>query len=153
MDFLKRWLMSLLWSTKRDNPDFLFDIVTGNGRVLLEKEEDILKLGFHVGAMFFHPDPGCSHEYGETDEVYIFSTPFDVTLGRVLQKYGGMKIHMFRTGFPGRGGAETRTLSVFAKKGMFLPGSWALRKERRLRNGTVPVPPGGREERLGIKVV
>jgi hypothetical protein len=158
LDFLKSWLLTFLWNVKRDNKEYRFDVLTGRGRVVLEEEEDIIRLGYQLGSLYFQADPGDLHGRDETEEVYIFTSPFDASLNRALTAYTGFQVHLFQTAFPGKQEENCRELSLFDAGQMFLPGWWVFSREKRsFKNSFIPRIPGSaaqsRTERLSMRMV
>ena len=136
LDYIKRWLFTFLWRTKRADPSFRFDIITGKGRTVLQEEDDLIKLAYQMGGLFYQKDPGFFHQPGETEEIYIFTTPYDLSFPRVLTEYAGLSLHLFRTSFPGAGG-EQEDIRILQAGHPMLPGPWFFTREKK-KGGRFP---------------
>ncbi|RKX76797.1 MAG: hypothetical protein DRP87_10885 [Spirochaetes bacterium] len=158
LDYLKRMLLSFLWRIKGDHPEYVFRLSTGRGIHELETEEDIKRFSMELSGIFYEPDPGRVQEPSGADELFIFTTPYDYQLPRLLSFYAGKKIHLFRTVLTGeRGNGEDQVnITVLPTiETICIPGFWALRREREQGGKGHPGRVNGTifNEKLGIKLV
>ena len=97
LDYLKSWLITFLRRQKRDNPRFRFRVITGVAVHELAEEGDVERFGQELAVLFMQPDPGVDTGREDGGEVFLFSTPFDTTVGRALAFYRRARVRLYRT--------------------------------------------------------
>jgi hypothetical protein len=147
LSYLKSWLVSFIRTVGERNPEFKFHIVTGRGVKKVNSKEDLSRFSDELAGMMFQGDPGVINPVPETDEIFIFTTPYDTCLPALLVQYPQRTINIVRTLAAGRsGGGERREFPLFRPaENLNLPGLWALR-----RDGKMPQPG---VEHAGARVV
>ena len=85
--------------------------------------------------MVYQGDPGVVDIVPQTDEIFIFTTPYDKLLPALLPRYPQRTINIVRTLVEDwNGGATRRQLALFhPTDNLPLPGLWALRKDRKMQ--------------------
>ena len=139
LNHIKSWLLSFLRTVKGENRDFHFHVTTARGLKRLETREDIERFAEELATMPFQSDPGHLGELASTDEIYIFTTPYDKQLPALLHYYPQRRINVYRTlSASWQAGSRRRQLPLFDPKDHLpLPGFWALRREPRLSQPTI----------------
>jgi uncharacterized protein (DUF58 family) len=134
LSYLKSWLVSFIRTVREQNPDFRFQIVTGRGIKKVNSKEDLSQFSEELAGMMFQGDPGVVNTLAETDEIFIFTTPYDKLLPVLLPQYPQRTINVIRTLTDGwTGGTARRQLPLFRpSENLDLPGLWALRREKKL---------------------
>jgi hypothetical protein len=103
LHYIKNWLISFLWNSKRDHPEYQFHLSTGEGTVLLESEDDIKRFSMYVPKIFYQHSPAALRETGGVERLFVFSTPFDEGLNGYLRRFSNIPVTVFRTRFPQNG--------------------------------------------------
>ncbi len=135
LSHLKSWLVSFVRTVKEQNPDFIFQIVTGHGIKKVQSKEDISRFSEELAGMMFQGDPGVVEAVPQTDEIFIFTTPYDRLLPALLPRYTQRTINIVRTlAESWSGGTTRRQLALFKPSdNLPLPGVWALRRDGVIR--------------------
>ncbi len=131
LSYLKGWLLAFLRQAKASNPDFQFLVATGSGTSRLSSVEDIDAFAQVLSEIHYRSEAPIAQ--APTDEIYVFTTPFDRELPAMLQAFPQAKITVFRT-LPGDwpAGARRRKVALFRFRDQLpLPGPWAFRREAR----------------------
>jgi uncharacterized protein (DUF58 family) len=155
LDYLKSWLLAFLRGLKSANERLQFRVRTGASAQLLATEEDIERFAGELSGLHYQRDPGPGAEEAPAGELFVFSTAFDRGLAPYLAARPLARARVFRTvrGRATSTGAPPGTEARARKPGRkdtpveralfppelteaFLPGFWALRRER------APVVPG-----------
>jgi len=155
LDYIKRWLFTFLWTIKQAEPSFTFDILTGKGRTIVHEEEELIRLAYSLGDIFYQQDPGIFHQSGESSEIYIFTTPYDTALYRAVTEYSDMHIHLFSTSFPGKG-SEEEAVRIFHNDYPLLPSRELMKRDKNsYRKNPLPQSRPGlqvREQQIRVRV-
>jgi hypothetical protein len=131
LNVLKSWLLVFLRIVKNENPDYQFHIRTGCGAFTLDTQEDIDRFSMEISVLHFQPEPTGVHHDQPSNELFIFSTPYDEDLPRVLAGYQKARVHLFRTVMRERSGDVVRTVVLFKSlRSMPFPGPWVLNRDR-----------------------
>jgi hypothetical protein len=94
---LKSWLLFFLRQVKSENPEYIFRVKTGSEVDELETFEDIDRFSVELSTVFFQPEPSSGQTEPGISNVFIFSTPFDSHLHRVIARYQKSSVCVFRT--------------------------------------------------------
>lgn len=134
LSHLKSWLVSFLRTIKEQNPDFAFQVVTGRGATRLESREDIDRFSDELAPLGYQGDPGVVTEVPQTDEIFIFTTPYDRLLPALLPRYPQQTLSIVRTlSASWQRGATRRQFPLFAPADdLPLPGWWVFRRDGKL---------------------
>lgn len=133
LNHLKSWLLTFLRVVKEANPDFQFVVSSSRGATTLATMEDVDGYANELAELGFDSQ-GVELETPATDEIYIFTTPFDRQLPALFATYPHKRINLFRTVGPDAPGvAKRRSLALFSPREQVpIPGPWVFRRERRL---------------------
>jgi uncharacterized protein (DUF58 family) len=153
LNYLKSWLLAFLRAVKEEHEDFTFRVITGEGEHEVETVDDIDELAPQLAAITFAPAPEHPREV-QPHELFIFTTAFDAGLATHVARLGDTTVHLYRTvsavlprkaSPPTEGGDRIRLPLLRPAGGArtgapFLPGSWALRRERFMLGPSVRGP-------------
>ena len=153
LNYLKSWLLAFLRAVKDEHEDFTFRVITGEGEHEVETVDDIDELAPHLAAITFAPAPEHPREV-QPHELFIFTTAFDAGLATHVARLGDTTVHLYRTvsavlprkASPHAEGGDRIRLPLLQPAGgartgaPFLPGSWALRRERFMLGPSVRGP-------------
>jgi len=133
LSYLKSWLISFIRTVKEQNADFRFQIVTGHGIKQINSKEELAQFSDELAGMMFQGDPGVVTAIPETDEIFVFTTPYDLQLPALLALYPQRTINVVRTLTEDwTGGTPRRQFPLFRpQENLDLPGLWAFRGERK----------------------
>jgi hypothetical protein len=129
LNVMKGWLLSFIKAVKKTYPDYNFEVITNQDKFTIETVEDIDRFSLALGTIHYHslsnntylPHPG---------EVFIFTTPFDTQLPRLIASLAQSKLHIFRTAV-GSGKARNAAFSLLKPlPSLSFPGLWVLRREK-----------------------
>jgi hypothetical protein len=146
---LKSWLLFFLRHIKNENSGYIFRVKTGSDIVELETLEDIDRFSVELSTIFFQPEPSSNPAEPGISDVFIFSTPYDIYLNRVLARYQKSNICVFRTvhsdktiGDKKNGGKTYHLLKPSAKAPAHipLPGLWIFSRDQMLRPHSARLP-------------
>jgi hypothetical protein len=143
LNVIKGWLISFIRTIMQANPDYNFEIITVQDKMIIENPEDIERLSLNLSTLnysnsnnnLYLPHPG---------EVFIFTTPFDRQLPQLVADLTGSRVYIFCTTAPPAqqaafGQAEQMIFSLLKPLLISsLPGFWALRKEKRMPAVALP---------------
>jgi hypothetical protein len=138
LNVIKGWLLSFIKAVKQAYPDYNFEIIMDQDKFIIETQDDIERLSVSLSTLPYNhannhspvPHPG---------EVFIFSTPYDTQLPRLISDLRESQVQVFRT---------TSVSSVPADQGhnmdmcfmllrplhnASLPGMWILNREKQLK--------------------
>jgi hypothetical protein len=150
---LKSWLLYFMRRVKNENPEYQFIVETGMGLSSLETDEDIDYFSQDLSTLFFQPEPPDYKDDPAVNEVYIFSTPYDVGLPNVLARYRKIQAHVFRTVPRGPEEDTGTTVHLFETPlSMGFPGSWFFFKDHMDVDAKIGGPVKGRVEEHPIEV-
>jgi hypothetical protein len=172
LDYLKSWLLAFLRGLKAANERLQFRVRTGASAQLLATEEDIERFAGELSGLQFQQDPGPGAEEATAGELFVFSTPFDRGLAGYLAARPLARAYVFRTA-RGRAapagappGAEARGRKPGRKDRpveralfppdlaeAFLPGLWALRRERAPDSPALPHAAALEEALLDVRLL
>jgi hypothetical protein len=138
LDTLKSWLITFLRRQRRDNTSFRFRIVTGRGIHDVENDSDIEVFAQELGVLFMQHDPGTDVGREDAGEVFLFSTPFDPTIGHAVGAYRRAHVSVLRTVQGEWNAAEDGEADIRVPFGTWLiggdtplvPGTWVVRRKR-----------------------
>ena len=178
---LKSWLLYFLRQVKNENSGYIFRVKTGADIVELETAEDIDHFSIALSSLFFQAEPSSSPAEPGIDDIFIFSTPFDIYLHRVIARYQKANICVFRTvsgdrvsgnkvqknmppgnmisrnrasGSNKRGAGKTFHLLKSSAKTpghLPIPDRWVLVRDRDLKARDIRLPPGCRLEEYPVR--
>ncbi len=154
LNYVKSWLLSFLFTVKREHGEFQFRVLTGRGAQLLKSEDDLHRFTLELAAMPFLQESQAERDRDPTiRERFVFSTAFDEGLSAAVAAEGHIKNHVFRTVRPSSGqGRKTRVVHFLSPFDVHvLPGFWFLRPERSPRSGSVSVRGSLIQEPLKVK--
>ena len=97
LDYLKSWLLAFLRGLRKANERLQFRVRTGAGVQVLAAEEDIERFAGELATLHYQRDPGGVGEEPPAGELFVFSTPFDRSLGAYLAARPLARAHVFRT--------------------------------------------------------
>lgn len=141
LNVLKSWLLSFLRLVKQEHPEYHFMVWTGQGMERLETEEDIERFAFVLSALFFQQDPLDFPAERGWEELYVFTTPYDRHLPTVLAQLPPSVPRVFRTRAAVKGEADPcRYPLLDSLESLYLPGTWILRRDRRLAESAAGSP-------------
>ena len=153
LNYLKSWLLAFLRAVKAEHEDFTFRVITGEGEHEVDTDDDIDELARALSFITYTPAP--EHLSGvQPHELFIFTTAFDAGLARHVAHLGDTTVHLYRTvsavlprkASPDTEGADRIRLPLLRPPGSvrtgspFLPGAWALRRERLMLGPSVRGP-------------
>jgi hypothetical protein len=155
LHYIKSWLISFLWNTKRDYPEYQFHVATGEGAVLLETEDDIQRFSMTIPGMFYMHEPAMLRDPSGVDRLFVFSTPFDRGLTGYLRQYGGVPVTLFRTRIPRDSGQQGQEIRFFTlPMHPLVPAPWLLKREQEVKNpGVAGTVENTEEETLAVRLV
>ncbi|MBN1798719.1 MAG: DUF58 domain-containing protein [Spirochaetales bacterium] len=138
LNVIKGWLLSFVKAVKQAYPDYNFEIITGQDKITIETEEDIERLSISLSTLAY--DHSNNHmPVTHPGEVFIFSTPYDVQLPRLVSDLRESQVQIFRTvaGSPAQTSAKHAAAMRFSLlrplPHVSLPGFWILNREKQLR--------------------
>ncbi len=138
LNVIKGWLLSFIKAVKVAYPDYNFEIITNQDKIIIETGEDIERLSVSLSTLAYHnfnnhspiPHPG---------EVFIFSTPFDTQLHRLVADLSQSRIQICRTTAgpaPKTADKQVRDTTFLLLRPLLnssLPGFWILHREKQLK--------------------
>jgi hypothetical protein len=132
LDVLKSWLLAFLRSIKLEHPQMQFHLSTAEGSRLLESVEDIERFAGELSGLFYQRE--SAGVFGEasqsTGELFVFSTPYDRSLGHYLSARSAGRVCLFRTlGSSAATGEASERLRLLQPGTGCLPGAWVLRRD------------------------
>jgi len=150
LNYLKSWLLAFLREVKTEYEDYTFRVIAGTAEYSVETFEEIDELALHLAAITFAP----AAEYQlsvHPRELFIFTTAFDTALASYVGQLGESAIHLFRTvsALPRRtwlrrakddGRIRMPLMRRSGQLKSFLPGSWALRRDRFMLGSSILGP-------------
>jgi hypothetical protein len=150
---LKSWILGFLRRMKHDNPDYQFLVKTGIELVSIETEEDIQRFSLDLSTLFFQPEPSAVQQNPGTNEVFIFTTPYDETLHDALAQYQNLKTYVLRTAIASEKSKNGKTVHLFKSlSSLPLAGPWVFLRDRDVDNKKIRVPMTGAIEEYPIVV-
>ena len=138
LNFIKSWLLLFLKSVKQAHSEYQFDVAVGSEKRLLKNQEEIENFSVELSGMFFQsPQPPAQDDpiIAPQGQVFIFTTPFDDTLRRILVPRDD--VFIFTSAFPeeknrlDKEDTAVRLPLVQTDNSLFLPGSWFYHTEHR----------------------
>jgi hypothetical protein len=166
LDYLKSWLLAFLRSLKRTNEKLQFSVRTATTLDLLATEEDIERFAGELAGLCYQHDPGPAGSAAGAEppegEIFVFSTPFDRGLPLFLAARPQTRMHVFRTGFVRTGPPEGRSepdaeRTVFTPgvplHDAFIPGLWALKRERALKAPPLGPACDAEEQAFAVRIL
>ncbi len=129
LNVIKGWLLSFIRAVKKIYPDYNFEVITNQDKFSIETEDDLERFSLTLSTIHYHtltnntyiPHPG---------EVFIFTTPFDTQLPRLVAALAKSKLRIFRTA-SGPGQARNAAFSLLKPlPSLSFPGLWVLRREK-----------------------
>jgi hypothetical protein len=143
LNVVKGWMLSFIKVMKEAYPDYNFEVITNQDKFTIETPDDIDHLGLVLGTIHYHslvnntyiPHPG---------EVFIFTTPFDTQLSRLISGLDQSRIHLFRSihSTPSAHSAKKQKQATFSLlkplPHFSFPGLWVLRREKELYQHRLP---------------
>ncbi len=131
LNHLKSWTLSFLRVVKESNPDFQFVVMSGRGSARLESKDDIERFASELAEITYQSEPVEEVAPPPTDEIYLFTTPYDRQLPALLASYPQKRINLFRTvGSRAPGSHPRRSLALFHfREQLPIPGLWVFRRD------------------------
>ncbi len=131
LNHLKSWLLTFLRVVKESNPDFQFLVITAGGATRLTSRDDIERYAEELAELTYHSESVEETAAPATDEIYLFTTPYDRQLPGLLASYPQKRINLFRTVSPRAPGTRTRrTVALFHfREQLPIPGLWVFRRD------------------------
>jgi hypothetical protein len=142
LDVLKGWLLSFVRTIKAAYPDYNFEIITGQDKTLIETNEDIERLSMTLSTLTYNEDNNHT-PLPHPGEVFIFSTPFDSQLPRLVADLRESQVHVFLTSTASSQGlvdTQIDNTAVYLMRPLLsspLPGFWILRREKKPRTSAI----------------
>lgn len=157
LNYVKSWLLLFLKVLKKAHPEFQFRIICGEEVRLLENELDIDQYSEELSGIFFRsPQPGPANPASGAGDLFMFSTPYDVTLSSDMGLLPGERIHLFRTRAAGKDERSARTMRIFPSwQHLLYPSLWFVFRDRKLTNPPLGGHVSGHleEETLEVRLV
>ncbi len=131
LNYLKAWLISFLKKTKEENENYIFNVITGAGTVMLESYEEIEFYSSELGNVFFQTDSMSFANIKIPSEVFIFTTCYDKNINSILSFFSDSKINIFRT-VQGNEMLEDSYIYRFfnSLEDLLLPGKWIFKRDK-----------------------
>ena len=131
LNHLKSWTLSFLRVVKESNPDFQFVVMSGMGATRLESKDDIERYAAELAELTYQSESVEEVAAPPTDEIYLFTTPYDRQLPALLAGYPQKRVNLFRTVSPRAPGSHRRrTLALFhLREQLPIPGLWVFRRD------------------------
>jgi len=131
LNHLKSWILSFLRVVKEANQDFQFVVISGKGASRLETKDDIERFAAELAELTYQSVPLEEVAAPPTDEIYLFTTPYDRQLPAALASYPQKRINLFRTVSPRAPGShKRRSLALFRlREQLPIPGLWVFRRD------------------------
>jgi hypothetical protein len=136
LDVLKGWLLSFVKTIKEKYPDYNFEIITGQDKTVIETHEDIEHLSIAFSTLTYCDDSNHS-PLPHPGEVFIFSTPFDTQLSRLVADLRESQVHIFLTTTAStreKADKQIDDMTVCLMRPLLsspLPGFWILQREKK----------------------
>lgn len=143
LHYCKSWLISFLWNTKREHPEYQFHLSTGKGLVLLESEDDIKRFSLSLPGLFYQHEPAEIRQIIGVNRLFIFTTPYDNGLSGYIGRFSGIPVTVFRTAFPkptarkeeAEAGVNERIVRFTTLPSQpYLPMPWVLKSDKERTN-------------------
>lgn len=131
LNYLKSWLLCFLRTVKTKHPEYQFKVIAGLTIFEVETLENIDDLEVELSRLHFQNTP-LEIETTGPGEAFIFTTPYDDQMPVLLTYLTASTISIFRTaGIQSSFQAMTRKIIFYRfLKSHFLPGFWALQRDR-----------------------
>ena len=131
LNYLKAWLISFLKKTKEENANYIFNVVTGAGPVMLESYEEIELFSSELCGIFFQTDSMSFANIKIPSEVFIFTTCYDKKINSILSFFSDSKINIFRTVQENEISEDKYVYKIFnSLEDLLLPGKWIFRRDK-----------------------
>ena len=152
LNILKSWLISFLKKVKEKNKNYIFNVVTGMGPVMLETLEEIELFSSELGSIYFQTDAMSFANIKIPSEVFVFTTCYDKNINSFLTFFSDSKINIFRTVQEKKLQADAYIYRYFnSLEDLSLPGRWIFMHDK-LRNISLNSGDGIKIDK-GIKTV